>query len=77
MNLILKRARMEGFIVIDYMARFDEAVQALAEWVAAGKIAHVEDIQEGFENAPKTFLRLFEGKNLGKQLLKIADPPLS
>jgi hypothetical protein len=35
-----------------------------------------EDIQEGFTNAPKTLLRLFEGKNFGKQLLKIADPPL-
>jgi NADPH-dependent curcumin reductase CurA len=74
MNLVLMRARMEGFIVIDYVSRFGEAIQQLATWVAAGKIAHAEDIQEGLENAPKTFQRLFQGKNLGKQLLKIADP---
>ena len=42
-----------------------------------GKIAHAEDIQHGLENAPKTFLRLFQGKNLGKQLLKVADPPIA
>jgi NADPH-dependent curcumin reductase CurA len=74
--LILQRARMEGFILIDYASRFGEALPELAGWVATGQIKYQEDIQEGFENAPKAFLRLFEGKNLGKQLLKIADPPL-
>lgn len=50
-------------------------VQELTSWVAAGQTTYKEDIQEGFENAPKTFLRLFEGKNFGKQLLKIAELP--
>jgi len=77
MNVIIKRARMEGFIVIDYAPRFPAAAEELAGWVRAGKIAHQEDIQEGIENAPKTFLRLFEGKNTGKQLLKLADPPIA
>jgi NADPH-dependent curcumin reductase CurA len=75
-NLVLQRGRMEGFIVLDYTPRFAEAEHELARWVTAGKLKHKEDIQEGFANAPKTFLRLFEGKNFGKQLLKIADPPL-
>lgn len=75
-NLVLRRGRMEGFIVLDYASRFEDAIQELAGWVTAGKLKFREDIQEGFENAPKTFLRLFEGKNFGKQLLKIADPPL-
>ena len=74
MNVIIQRARMEGFMVIDYIARFPEAAAKLAGWVGDGKIAHQEDIQEGIENAPQTFLRLFHGKNLGKQLLKVADP---
>ena len=74
MNVIIQRARMEGFIVIDYIARFPEAAAKLAGWVGDGKIAHQEDIQEGIENAPQTFLRLFHGKNLGKQLLKVANP---
>jgi NADPH-dependent curcumin reductase CurA len=62
--------------VLDYAPRFVSALQELTTWVTEGKIKFKEDIQEGFENIPKTFLRLFEGKNFGKQLLKIADPPL-
>ena len=77
MNLVITRSRMEGFIVIDYVPRFAEGAAKLAQWVAEGKIAHAEDIQHGLENAPKTFLRLFQGKNLGKQLLKVADPPIA
>jgi NADPH-dependent curcumin reductase CurA len=75
-NLVVQRGRMEGFIVLDYAPRFVSALQELTTWVTEGKIKFKEDIQEGFENIPKTFLRLFEGKNFGKQLLKIADPPL-
>jgi NADPH-dependent curcumin reductase CurA len=73
MNLVRQRGRMEGLIVIDYAARFGEGLSQLAAWVRSGEIAHREDIQEGFENAPQTFLRLFSGKNLGKQLLRVAD----
>ncbi len=74
MMLVGQRARMEGFIIVDYVARFPEAIPELLAWVESGEIAYEQDIQEGLENAPATFLRLFEGKNLGKQLLKIADP---
>jgi len=76
MNLVIQRARMEGFIVLDYLARFGEAQADLARWLSEGRIVHQEDIQEGFENAPRTLLRLFRGENLGKQLLHLADPPL-
>ena len=72
--LIIQRARMEGFIVLDYMDRFPEAIAELMQWVQEGKIVYQEDIQEGIENAPDTLLRLYTGKNIGKQLLKIADP---
>jgi len=71
MNLVIQRGRMEGFIVIDYMARFPEATAELAEWVTSGSIRHLEDVQEGIENAVQTFLRLFRGQNTGKQLLKL------
>jgi NADPH-dependent curcumin reductase len=74
--LTVQSARMEGFIVLNYAARFSEAVAHLAAWVDAGKIAYREDIAEGLENAPETLKRLFVGANFGKQLLKIADPPL-
>lgn len=74
MNLIINRARMEGFIVIDYMDRSHIAVPELLGWIAAGELKFQVDIQEGFDNIPDTLNRLFAGKNLGKQLLKIADP---
>jgi NADPH-dependent curcumin reductase len=76
MQLTVMRARMEGFIVLDYAPRFGEGVQALAKLIAEGKLKTAEDVQHGFENIPATLRRLFEGKNFGKQLLKIADPPL-
>ncbi|MGI9329035.1 MAG: NADP-dependent oxidoreductase [Pseudomonadales bacterium] len=74
MNLVINRARMEGFIVIDYMDRAHIAVPELMGWIQSGELKHKEDLQEGFENIPDTLNRLFTGKNLGKQLLKIADP---
>jgi hypothetical protein len=77
MALVIQRARMEGFIVLDYLARFGPAMAELAGWVAEGRIAHAEDVQVGLENAPRTLLRLFEGRNLGKQLLQVAEPPLT
>jgi NADPH-dependent curcumin reductase CurA len=74
MNLVIQRARMEGFIVLDYMARFPEATAQLTGWVKSGRIRHYEDVQEGIENALTTFLRLFRGQNTGKQLLHLGDP---
>ena len=74
MLLTTRRIRMQGFIVIDYLDRASEAIDALTSWVMAGEIAWREDIQEGFENIPATLQRLFDGRNRGKQLLKLADP---
>ena len=70
-SLIVNRARMEGFLVLDYLHRSDEAIQALSKWLMDGKIKHREDIQEGIENCPSTLNRLFTGQNIGKQILKI------
>lgn len=74
MNLVIMRGRMEGFIVIDYMHRAGEAIADLMQWIQAGDLKYQVDMQEGFDNIPDTLNRLFTGKNLGKQLLKIADP---
>lgn len=71
-NLIVQRGRMEGFIILDYAKRFGEAANALVGWVKEGKLHYAEDIQEGLENAPETFERIFTGKNRGKQLLKVS-----
>jgi hypothetical protein len=71
---VIRRCTLQGFLLLDYLARAREAIEELSKWIASGELVHAEDIQEGFENAPRTFQRLFRGENLGKQLLKIADP---
>ena len=71
MNLTIMRGRMEGFIVLDFAKRYGEGVAALSKLMADGKLNTAEDIAHGFENCPATLRRLFEGKNFGKQLLKV------
>jgi NADPH-dependent curcumin reductase len=73
LNLVVQRGRMEGFLVLDYMSRAGEAIAALAGWVQAGRIKNKVDVQHGLENAPATLRRLFEGRNEGKQLLRVAE----
>ena len=74
MKLLTTRGRMEGFVVVDYMARADEATTAIAGWLREGKLKDMVDVQHGLENAPAIMTRLFTGQNRGKQLIKIADP---
>lgn len=77
MRLLSMRGRMEGFVVVDYMPRALEATHAIAEWLRAGKIKDLVDVQYGLENAPAILNRLFSGQNRGKQLIKIADPSMA
>jgi len=71
MSLVGSRSRMEGFLVLDYEDQFPQARKEMSQWMADGQLISQEDIQEGFENAPKTFMRLFTGQNRGKQMLKL------
>jgi NADPH-dependent curcumin reductase CurA len=73
-NLIFHGARMEGFLVFHFLKHFPEAIADLAKWYGEGKLKNQVDLQHGLENAPKTIIRLFTGANIGKQLLKLADP---
>ena len=70
-NLVFRRARMEGFIVIDWMSEFPGIRQRMVRLVNEGRLKYREDMQHGFENAPATLQRLFSGANRGKQLLKL------
>lgn len=74
LNLILRGARMQGFLVLEYMAQFREAIAQIGGWVQAGKIRHHETIVEGLEKAPETLQGLFTGLNRGKLILKVGDP---
>jgi NADPH:quinone reductase len=71
-HLIVKRARAEGFLVFDFIDRFGEAQGRIAQWLREGRLSYRETIAEGLENAPKAFIGLFRGENLGKQLVHVA-----
>jgi len=73
MSLLVNRARMQGFVVFDYAARYGEAAREMAGWMMAGKLKSKEDIVEGFQTFPETLLRLFRGENFGKLMIKVAD----
>ena len=75
-SLIIRRATAQGFIILDYLDRAVEGLLCLNKWIEDGKIIQEIDMQHGFEEIPKTLTRLFTGENLGKQLLKVTDPPL-
>jgi hypothetical protein len=74
-QLILKRARIEGMLVSDHYEHKDAALARLAGWIGDGRLKFREDIVEGLENAPRAFLRLFSGANLGKQLVRVGPDP--
>ncbi len=73
LSLLVNRASMRGFLVFDYASRYGEAAREMAGWLAAGKLKSREDIVEGLETFPETFVKLFKGENVGKLILKIAD----
>jgi NADPH-dependent curcumin reductase CurA len=69
--LIVFRARLEGFLVTDYVHRFPEALQRLGRWLAEGKLTYREDVTDGLENAPAAFIGMLRGENRGKTLVKL------
>jgi NADPH-dependent curcumin reductase CurA len=71
-HLLVKRARVQGFVIFDYASRFAEARAALAQWVRSGAIRYREDILEGIDRAPGAVAGLYRGENLGKRLIRIA-----
>ena len=74
-NLLMKRARMEGFIVLDYLPRAGEAMRALAGWLKEGKLQYRMEIVQGLENAPEAVNMLFDGGNTGKLAVQLCDEP--
>jgi len=72
LSLLVNRATMKGMLVFDYADRYAQAGREMAGWMAAGKLKSREDIVEGLETFPDTFLKLFKGENLGKLILKVA-----
>jgi len=72
-QLIIRQAKVEGFLVGQFVDRYEAALNQLSNWLKEGRLKYREDVLEGLENAPQAFIRMLEGKNIGKQLVKVAD----
>jgi NADPH-dependent curcumin reductase CurA len=72
-NLLVQRARMEGFIVLDHVSEAPQAAADLLRWHAEGRLKYRLDVVDGLEQAPAAVNRLFEGTNTGKLVVKVSD----
>jgi NADPH-dependent curcumin reductase CurA len=70
--MVVKRLRMEGFIVMDYFDTRARAEAQLAEWLAEGRLKAAEDVVDGLERAPLSLAQLFQGRNRGKLLVRVS-----
>jgi NADPH-dependent curcumin reductase len=71
-HLLVKRARMQGFLVLDYSRRYGEAIDQLSRWVKDGRIAYREEYLDGIEAAPDAIAGLYRGENLGRRLIRLS-----
>ena len=68
-NLVFRRARMEGFIVLDYINQFPAAIAEMKRWMEAGQLKQSTTVIDGFEQLPRALIQLFEGVNIGKMMV--------
>lgn len=74
MSLILRKSlQLRGFIQTEFLDQFGEFYPDVSGWMAEGRIAYLEDVVDGLDNAPAAFRGLLTGKNLGKLVIKVAD----
>ena len=71
--LLMRRLRVQGFIILDYAPRFGEGVAQLMGWLMAGKLVHRETVVDGLQNAPEALNRLFDGDKMGKLMVHVAE----
>jgi NADPH-dependent curcumin reductase CurA len=69
--LVMKRARIEGFLVFDFAARYGEALEQLTSWVREGRLKYREQFEEGIESMPRAFIGMLQGSNTGKMLVRV------
>ena len=74
-HLLVKRARMQGFVIFDYAERYAEARARLAAWISAGRLRYLEDVLHGIEHAPDAIAGLYRGENRGKRLIRVSEDP--
>jgi NADPH-dependent curcumin reductase CurA len=73
-SVLTQRLRIEGFIILDYLCRFPEAMASLVPWMLNGKLKYRIDVVDGLENAAAALKRLFTGENKGKLVVAVVAP---
>ena len=71
--VLTKRLLIRGFIVSDFAAHFNDFIRDMPQWVKEGRIKYREDVADGLENAPTAFMGMLQGRNFGKQLVRVAE----
>src|SRR5215471_4375015 len=71
-SVLRKRLTLRGFIVTDFAAKQADFLRDVSEWVRTGRLKYREDIVDGLEKAPASFIGMLQGKNFGKMLVRIA-----
>ena len=74
-NILLKRVRVQGFIVNDYAPRFPEAIAQIVQWLKDGRLKYRVDVTPDLRSAPTALDKLFDGSNKGKLLIKVSEEP--
>lgn len=72
-QLLVKRARMQGFVILDHRVHYAAARADLATWVRQGLIRYEEDVLDGIDHAPDAIAGLYRGENLGRRLIRVID----
>jgi NADPH-dependent curcumin reductase CurA len=73
MALLIRRARMEGFVVFDFASRYGEAAREISGWLSSGQLSTREHIVDGLETFPESLLMLYRGENTGKLMLRVGE----
>ena len=70
-SILVARATMSGFIILDHSDEFPEALADLRQWVSNGQLTWREDVIDGLENAPAALASLYQGANSGRLVVKV------
>jgi NADPH-dependent curcumin reductase len=73
--ILVKRLTFRGFIYFDYASQFPDFVTDMKAWLSEGRIKYREDITDGLENAPRELIRLLQGENFGKKIIRVSPDP--
>ena len=74
-SILTNRALIQGMIIFDHVDRMPDFLRDMSQWLREGKVRYREDIVQGLENAPRAFIGLLQGENIGKRIVQVAPDP--